>query len=114
MLLALLPAACSHAPARPAVLERTDEMSLAALRTAIERDLGRSPIAFGAGDPSVRPEVSVLPPPLHPLEDRSLVLPTLYRIEAAHGRCYLVREGASARLLLEGVSCRPIAGAPQD
>jgi len=103
----LILAACQHGGARPAVLAGGDEAGLARLTAAIETELARGPVVFGPPDPTQSARISVLPPPLHPLEDRSLALPDMFRLEREAGACFLVREATGRRIRLDGVACLP-------
>lgn len=100
---------CQSAPAQegsPAVLTKADEATMERLTAALVKEMGRSPLQFGPGDPTRSPTISVLPLPPGPLEDRSLAKPTIFRLEIEGGSCVLVREDTGARIALEGVECR--------
>jgi hypothetical protein len=93
-----------------AVLAEDDLHAQSRIRSAIERELGRSPVAFGPSDPDQPSRFAALPPPPGPLEDRSLALPTMFRLELRGDRCGLVREDAGTWIPLEGVRCLAVAG----
>jgi hypothetical protein len=51
--------------------------------------------------------ISVLPRSPGPQDDRSLAMPTLFRLEVQDTTCSLVREDTGARQALDRVTCRP-------
>lgn len=107
VLSAALAGACqSTAQPAPAVLTRADDATMARLKAALAREMGRSPIELGPGDPTQSPVISVLPLPPGPLEDRSLAKPTIFRLEIEGQTCVLVREDTGARIVAEGVTCK--------
>lgn len=94
------------AEAQPAVLARADDVTMTRLKAALAKEMGRSPIELGPGDPTQTSTLSVLPLPPSALEDRSLAKPTIFRLEIADDACTLVREDTGARIPLDGVDCR--------
>src|SRR5262245_48532890 len=90
----------------PAVLTKADPPAMERLKAAPANALGRAPIELGPGDPTQTSLISVLPPPPGPQEDRSLALPTNFRLELEKGACVAVREDNAARYPLDGVECR--------
>lgn len=97
---------CQSVQASPAVLARADDAAMSRLKAALAKEMGRSPVELGPGDPTQSSVVSVLPLPPGPPEDRSLAMPTIFRLEIEDGACVLVREDTGARIPLEGVECR--------
>ncbi len=91
----------------PALLTSNDAATMARLEAALADAMGQAHVVLGPGDPTQSPNVSVLPQPPGPLEDRSLVLPTRFRLEIEWGRCFVVREDGGVRKRIEGVGCRP-------
>lgn len=103
----VLAGACQLTPAAaPAVLTRADAATMDRVKAALAKEMGWSPVQLGPGDLTQSPVVSVLPLPPGPLEDRSLAMPTIFRLEIEGDACVLVREGTGARIRLDGVSCR--------
>ena len=98
---------CQSLPAKPAVLMQDDDAAMARLKAALAKEMGRSEIHLGPGDPTQTSTLSVLPLPPGPLEDRSLAKPTIFRLEIEGETCLLVREDTGARITLEGIGCRP-------
>lgn len=104
----LLAGACQsmgRAP-QPALLMQGDVAALDQLKAALAREMGRSPVDLGPSDPTRSSTISVLPLPAGPLNDRDLSLPTVFRLESDGRTCALVREGATTRIALDGVTCR--------
>ncbi len=99
---------CQSVPeaAQPAVLTEAGAATMARVRAALEKEMGRAPIQLGPGDLAQSSVVSVLPLPPGRLEDRSLAKPTIFRLEIEDGACVLVRDDTRARIALEGVACR--------
>jgi hypothetical protein len=103
----VLAGACQLTPtAVPAVLARADAAAIDRVKAVLAKEMGRSPIQLGPGDLTQSPVVSVLPLPPGPLEDRSLAMPTIFRLELEGEVCLIVREDTGARLKLDGVDCR--------
>ena len=104
----LLVGACqSMGRQTPAVLASGDEASIAALKAALAKAVGRAQVELGPGDPTQVSVVSVLPPRLGAVDDRSLALPTAFRLEIEGETCFVVREESGARTAIEGATCRP-------
>jgi hypothetical protein len=107
LLLAL--AACQSAePARYAVLERADEASIAQIKSALAAMMGTATIALGPSDPTQSSNISVLPRPLGPHDDRSTALPTQFDLMLRGTDCILVRRGTHDERALPGVACRAL------
>jgi hypothetical protein len=80
---------------------------MARLKAALATAMGQAQVELGPGDPTHSSTLSVLPRPPGPPEDRSLALPTIFRLEMDGAACFVVREDSGARTALEGVTCRP-------
>jgi hypothetical protein len=97
---------------KPAVLVRTDAATMDRLKAALAKAMGRAHVELGAGDPTQSPELSILPRPLGPYEDRSLARPTIFRLEIEGSSCFVARQGeagaSSARERVDGVECRAV------
>jgi len=83
-----------------------DTRAMDVLRSAIAKEMGRTSIDLGPSDPTLNPVVSVLPIPPGPLDDKSLAMPTVFRIEVDGQSCSLVRESTGVRVVLDGVRCQ--------
>lgn len=105
--LALLAAACATgASAAPAWLADTREDNIRTLTAALGRALGRARVEIGAADLETATTIPVLPPPLSPLETRSLAQPILFDLEIENGACAAVRRDTGEVFPLKGVRCR--------
>ncbi len=108
-LAALAIGGCQHTgDATPAVLADASEPSMQALKSALASALGRSQVELGASDPMHIPRVSVLPPPLSPLEDRSPVKPALFDLFIRNGSCFAIQVETKIETELTNVPCRPL------
>lgn len=90
----------------PAVLTSSDAAAMDALKAALAKAMGQAKVELGPGDPTQSPVISVLPRQPGMLEDRSLAMPTIFRLTLENGACFLVRESDGARQRVEGVSCK--------
>jgi hypothetical protein len=90
---------------RAAVIGSGDRQAEGRLRAALEKELGRSPLDLGPSDPSRGSVITVLPVPPGPLEDRSLVLPSVFHLQIRGGVCGLLREETGAFIPLSDVRC---------
>lgn len=90
----------------PATLMQGDTHALDVLRSVLAKEMGRTSIDLGPSDPTLSPVISVLPIPVGSLDDRSLAMPTIFRIEFDGQSCSLVREGIGARIALRGIKCQ--------
>lgn len=107
----LCASACQSAPpSEPAVLSADDNETTAAVKAVLARALGVASVTLGPGDPTREPTLVVLPPPLGPLEGRSLARPVLFDIVLRGGRCQLMRRDNGEAYALDGVSCRRFEG----
>lgn len=91
----------------PAVLTSADPAAMAGLKAALAAAMGQAHIELGPGDPTQSPTLSVLPRPIGPPDDRSLAMPTIFRLETQGGECFVVRQDNGARTRIDGASCRP-------
>jgi len=91
----------------PAVVVQADAATMQRLKAALATAMGRAQVELGPGDLMKSSMISVLPRPLGPQEDRSLAMPTLFRLEVQGATCSLFREDTGARQALDGVACRP-------
>jgi hypothetical protein len=84
---------------RPARIEpqRMDDV-----RQVLERELGRASLEFG---PAEEGRVTVLPPRLGPYEDRSPVMPTVFRVLLRGETCFLVEENGESEVELPDGTC---------
>lgn len=104
-----LAACATGASAAPARLADTREDNIRALTTALASAVGRATIELGAADLDAATTIPVLPPPLSPLETRSLAAPILFDLEIENGACRAVRRDTGGVFPLPGVRCRAAA-----
>ncbi len=97
----------SMAAETPAVLTAADEASMTRLRAVLGDAVGRANVTLGPGDVTQTSTISVLPPPLGPLETNSTAQPILFDIILRGETCVVVRRDTGAAFELAGVSCRP-------
>ena len=92
--------------AKAAVLVKADAATMDRLKAALAKAMGRAQVELGPGDPTRSSEISVLPRPPGPAEDRSLAKPTIFRLEIEGDACFIARADTGAREKLDGVECR--------
>lgn len=107
--MAVLGGCQTSAEMTPAVLVSDDEASMQALKTALGEAVGRANVELGAGDPTKVSRVSVLPPPLGPLETRSVAKPAWFQIMMAGGDCMVMDVESGETHALKGGPCQPTA-----
>ena len=95
----------STATYQTARLTTPSEATLAAVRAALRTALGRPQLELGVGNYRTATSISVLPPPLSPLETRSVAMPTVFNIVSDGTSCQLVNSTSGEIVLLNGVSC---------
>lgn len=106
---ALLLGACQHSAATvPAVLVDASDETMDALKSHLAGAMGVNRVTLGAGDPTVQPQVSVLPPPLGEYETRSPARPTQFNLLLIGEACYAEHEDTGEKTELTGVRCRAL------
>ncbi len=98
----------SHSAPSPAVLVDADDDAMTVLNATLADAMGRANVELGPGDLAANSEITVLPPPVGPGEDRSLATPTYFDLMLVGDRCVVVHRDTAARYALDGVSCRPL------
>jgi hypothetical protein len=91
---------------KPAVVVKADAQTMDHLKAALAKAMGRAQVELGPGDPTKSSEISVLPRPLGPAEDRSLSKPTIFRLETDGSSCFVTRTDNGAREKVDGVECK--------
>lgn len=89
-----------------AVLTSGDAAAMDALKAALAKAMGQAKVELGPGDPTRSPVISVLPRQPGMLEDRSLAMPTIFRLTLEGGACFVVRESDGVRQRIEGAACK--------
>ncbi len=102
-------AACqTSSEPRLARLETATPESRAALTRVLAQAVGRAEVQLGPLDLTRQPVISVLPPPLGPLEGASTALPEIFELVMIDRDCYVRRRRDGALFALPGLSCRAI------
>ena len=102
-----LPACQTHADMTPATLTTDDAASIASLKTALGKAMGRANIQIAETDLTTATHVSVLPPPPGEFETHSVAMPVSFDIVLDDGVCTLVRRDTGERHAAPGLACRP-------
>jgi len=83
-------------------------MVIRSLLPFVATALNRAQIELGAGNPTLVPSVSVLPPRPTDFETRSPAMPEIFNLFVQDGRCYAVRDGSDIEIPLPDVTCHPL------
>jgi hypothetical protein len=75
------------------------------VRAVLATAIGRTRFELGPEDLATSSSISVLPPPLGPLETRSLVVPKAFDIKVQNGACILVARDDGKIYPMVGVRC---------
>ncbi|ADU14345.1 hypothetical protein [Asticcacaulis excentricus] len=92
----------------PASVDLSDPQTVSRLKSALAPVIGRAHIEFGPSAASQPTMLSVLPPPLGPLETHSTALPAIFDVVIKDGKCLAVRHDTGAETELKDVTCRPV------
>jgi hypothetical protein len=105
-LLSVLNLGCAtNGVAKAARLTAPNATTIAKVRAVLATAIGRPQIELGPEDMAISSSISVLPPPLGPLETRSLVVPKVFDIKLQNGACILVARDDGKVYSLDGVRC---------
>lgn len=97
----------SQAVSQPAVLDAGDIESLARLKSAVAKAMGKARIEFGPGDLTTSSEIAALPPRSGPFESHSLALPTYFDLAMKNGDCVIVSRKTGEAFEAPKVLCKP-------
>jgi hypothetical protein len=97
---------------RLATLEDGTPQNTATLTRVLAQAVGRAEVQLGPVDLARQPLISVLPPPLGPLEGASPAVPEIFELVAVGAACYVRRRRDEALFALPGLSCRPLDERP--
>jgi hypothetical protein len=89
----------------PARLSSTSPQVMARVKAVLATAMGTNRIELGPEDHSRSTSLTVLPPPLGPLETRSLAVPSVFDIVKEGASCALVARTTGRRFPLTGVAC---------
>jgi hypothetical protein len=95
---------------RLARLEEATPQDMAMVRRVLSEAVGRAQIELGPMDLTRAPVVSVLPPPLGPLEGASPAMPEIFELVAVGEGCFLRRRRDGAMFALTDVRCVGLEG----
>ncbi len=107
MAAAVLLGACQTKSMTPAVLVAPDAGTLERVKAAMREATGQVRLELGPVDPASPTAIFVLPPPLGPLETRSLAVPARYEVMMQGEDCYAVDPETGTAHRLAGVACGP-------
>lgn len=102
-----LSACQTQAVSQPAVLDAGDIESLARLKSAVARAMGKARVEFGPGDLTNSSEIAALPPRSGPFESHSLALPTYFDLAIKNGDCVVVERRTGDVFEASKVLCKP-------
>ena len=92
----------------PATLSDASAETLDSLRLQIAELLGQDRVRFGSDDLTTTSTITVVPPPLGPLETHSTAVPIRLDLILEGETCFAVRRDTQERTALRDISCRPL------
>jgi hypothetical protein len=108
-LISVLTIGCAtNSTATAARLTTPNAMTIAKVRAVLATAIGRPRFELGPEDLETSSSISVLPPPLGPLETRSLAVPKVFDIKVQNGACILVAREDGKVYPMDGVGCSVI------
>lgn len=96
--------ACQTLPAGRATVNLEAPETRAVVMSVLARAVHRAHIELGPADADAS-VITVLPPPLGPLETNSPAMPVRFGIETHNGVCRAVRQDTKEAFDLPGISC---------
>jgi hypothetical protein len=93
----------------PARLNNTSPQVMTRVKAVLATAMGTNRIELGPEDFSRSTSLTVLPPPLGPLETRSLAVPSVFDIVKEGPSCILIARTTGRRFPLTGVACTVVA-----
>lgn len=108
--LPLILSACQTlAGSQVATVDLGDTATRAAVTSALAQAVNRAHVELGPTDADETSVLTVLPPPLSPLETNSTAVPIRFDIVRRGGKCFAVRSDTKAAYELPGVHCNAVA-----
>jgi len=103
--------ACQSTPqqAVPAVLTDRGPETMDTLKATLASAMGKAQVELGAGDPTTTSAITVLPPPLGPMETASTAMPTQFNLMMRGDTCMVVH-GETGEEHPMDLPCRPLEG----
>lgn len=99
--------ACHTTGPVPASLMDNSDETRAMVAGYLGPAVGRATVEIGPADLNGASSVSVLPPPLSPLETASVAMPTTFNLMMDGEACYAVDTTTGETVMLDGVACEP-------
>ena len=93
----------------PAVLMDDSPDTMGTLKATLAEAMGRASVELGAGNPAETSMITVLPPPLGPMETASTAMPTQFDLMKRGETCMVVHSETGEEHLLD-LPCRPAEG----
>lgn len=94
------------APNKPAVLSSSSSENMNQLKAGLAAAMNKNTVFLGAGDPTQKPSVAVLPS--RSTIGRDMAIPTMFDLMTDGKDCYAVKRGTDEMFKLEGVDCRAL------
>jgi hypothetical protein len=103
--------ACQSTPqqAVPAILTDSGPETMNTLKATLASAMGQAQVELGAGDPTRTSAITVLPPPLGPMETASMAMPTQFELMMRGDTCMVVHGETGEEHPLD-LPCRPLEG----
>jgi len=98
---------CHTAGPVPASMVDNSEETRTRVAEHLGGAVGRASVEIGPADLTGASSVSVLPPPLSPLETASVARPTTFDVMMVGEACYAVHTTTGETVMLDGVVCEP-------
>lgn len=92
----------------PALLMDDSPDTMGTLTATLAEAVGRASVDLGPGSPAEDSTITVLPPPLGPMETASMAMPTRFTLMKRGDTCMVVHSETGEEHLLD-LPCRPAA-----
>lgn len=99
--------ACQSLAAHPATLNLDDAKTRTVVTSVLSGAVNRAKIELGPVASSQTGTLTVLPPPLGPLEKNAPGMPVKFNIQSRAGKCQAVQADTQTVYELPGVACTP-------
>lgn len=108
-MMSLFSAGCATADTpQQARLTSADAQSMTRVRAALATIIGRTRFELGPEDLTTSSTITVLPPPLGPMDTRSMAVPIVFDIVMIGQSCALVARDTKRTYPMDNVACTPI------
>jgi hypothetical protein len=110
-MISLFSAGCATADTpQQARLTSPDAQSMTKVRAVLATIIGRTRFELGPEDLTTSSTITVLPPPLGPMDTRSMAVPMVFDIIMIGQSCALVERDTKRTYPMDSVACTPITG----